>query len=674
MMRRRTTLAAAALFAATVSPAAAATRMLFVGIDSYANSAGKPGNRDVEFKDLHGSVNDVMLVRKALAGDRWKLPIDDFRQDGRCEARRSDGLSITLVDACASRTAIITALTQQITAAADGDTVFFYFAGHGGQMLDDTRTQNGKFNGTLVPYDARGVVNTEIVDIDLGRLIDAAVARGVNVVTVFDSCNSGTATRDLRDGVDRAVSSQPSPHTDSDDIAPPPPRHHATSAYRVHLAAAVDGESAREIPFDGVVHGVYTLALVDALTGLSQPAYADIADAIRSNFASRAVTQTPRAEGPLQTLFLGLRPPVARIFAATSGADPRRLRLAGGSISGATPGSVYNVFSSSGDAVRQGAAPISTGTIESADFDAAVLLLAAPLVNPPRTLQAREIDHVAGGKPVRLRIDGGTPPQRALVTHALAGVGTIKLVGDAPDYVLAFEAAGLQLRGGNEARGSTGGGIGAPIPLGDPGLVETRVADTARQLSQYFATASLATPVTGPSRGIAFSHDCADPDDNPLVPQPEGEAEMVAGEPWVIRYTNTAPEKRYAYLIALGSKLEIEPAIIEETQLDPGKWLRRRGLVERTPGRGLILLLLTQGPVDLQSLRQEGIKDLAGLPASSALERLLLAARNGQASRSIETVDAWRAEIATYRVVTPDKRKEAAPCQFRARNAPRSGQ
>lgn len=675
MTGRWARLAGAALLAATV-PAAAATRMLFVGIDKYANSVGKPGNRDIEFKDLRGPVNDVALLRQALAGPRWKLPIDGFMPGGACVGRRPDGLSITLVNECATRNAIITALTTQISEAADGDTVLFYFAGHGTRQLDDTRTQAGGFSGTLVPHDARDGITADIVDIDLGRLIDAAVARGVSVVTIFDSCDSGTATRDLRDGVERAAPAAANPAAASDDIRPPPSRRHAAPAYRVHMAAAIDGESAREIPVDGVVHGVFTLALVDALTGLAEPAYADIADTIRSSFASRAVAQTPHAEGPLQTLFLGMKPPVARIFAA-SAAGPTRLRLAGGSIAGATPGSVYNIFASSGDAVRAGAAPIGSGSIESSSFDSSVLMLAAPIANAPPLMQAREIEHVAGGQPIRLRVDGGTPPQRAAVARALGGVGTIRLVGDAPDYVLAFETAGLQLRGGNEAPGGAGGneapggagGIGSPIPVADPGLLETRVADTARQLSQYFATASLATPVTGGKRGLAFSHDCADPDQNPLLPLPGGEAEAVTGEPWVIRYTNTTPEKRHAYIVALGSKLEIEPGIIEETQLDPGKWLRRRGLIDRTPGRSQLLLLLSRTPVDLQSLRQQGIRDTAGLPAGNALERLLLAARNGQASRGIERVDAWHAEIATIRVVPPAKRQEAAPCQFRARNA-----
>ena len=36
----------------------------------------------------------------------------------------------------------------------------------------------------------------DILDNELRILIDSARARGINVVTIFDSCNSGTATRD----------------------------------------------------------------------------------------------------------------------------------------------------------------------------------------------------------------------------------------------------------------------------------------------------------------------------------------------------------------------------------------------------------------------------------------------------------------------------------------------
>ena len=77
----------------------------------------------------------------------------------------------------------------------------FYFSGHGGRIPDTANQQLSGFSSTIVPYDARDPALAankagDIFDNELRLLIDAASARGVNVLTIFDSCHSGTATRD----------------------------------------------------------------------------------------------------------------------------------------------------------------------------------------------------------------------------------------------------------------------------------------------------------------------------------------------------------------------------------------------------------------------------------------------------------------------------------------------
>ncbi|MFN5821407.1 MAG: caspase family protein, partial [Novosphingobium sp.] len=178
------------------APAAAKIRAVFIGIDKYAYSRTEVPFAD--FKDLHGAVNDARAIKRTLASV-YGLDFDD---DGSgCSSENAQ--SITLINQCATRKAIFAAWNRQIAASAPGDTLILYFAGHGSRFIDDQEfRQASGYNGTILPYDARnpkpapGAVQAEIRDVEIKEVIDAATAKGVNVVTIFDSCNSGTITRD----------------------------------------------------------------------------------------------------------------------------------------------------------------------------------------------------------------------------------------------------------------------------------------------------------------------------------------------------------------------------------------------------------------------------------------------------------------------------------------------
>ncbi len=657
-------LAVTALFIAT--PANSAVRTLFVGINAYANSVGKPGNADPKFHDLKGAVNDVMMIRQVLA-DRWKVSLGNFAK-GACEARSGDGLSVTLTDACASRASIVGALTDQLTAAAPGDTLLFYYAGHGAQLQDLSQTQAGGASGTIVPQDSRGAGVVDIVDRDLGRLIDAGVARGVNVVTIFDSCNSGTGTRDLRGGTARAA--PPASAGSNADIAPPPPRSHSNTAYRVHLAAAADGEAARELSVDGVPHGIFSLALQQVLSGLDQPAYTDILDRVRSIYTTTRAGQTPdtrlesqqiSGEGALQTLFLGQKPVLQqRIIRAIAGPTNMTLKLLGGTLSGVTIGSSYRVFGSTGAAISNGGPSLAAGTITGADYAGAVLTLAAPLTGSSATLQAVEIDHVAGGAPVRLRIDGGSAADRAAITAAIATASSVKLVSDAADYILVSEASGWQLRGGDRSV------VGSAVASGD---LSAQIPETVTKLAQYFTLASLPNVAGAALRAdaLSFSYDCDDDQLNPdLARSAAGEAELVSGQRLSINFKNSGASPRYTTLVMLRSNLGIGHLVTASDRLGAGETLLRRGIRGGAAGRNQILLLLTDGPVDTASLDQEGIRSIDPMPMGNPLERLLARARRGQASRDLESVGAFQAIMATVNILPAGSPSKApTSCTFK---------
>jgi hypothetical protein len=77
-----------------------------------------------------------------------------------------------------------------------GDRVFFLYAGHGSQLPDDNGDEEDNLDETIAPYDVNPETGSgEIRDDVFDELI--AQLSGRRAVLVFDSCHSGTISRDI---------------------------------------------------------------------------------------------------------------------------------------------------------------------------------------------------------------------------------------------------------------------------------------------------------------------------------------------------------------------------------------------------------------------------------------------------------------------------------------------
>ncbi|KAJ7742022.1 caspase domain-containing protein [Mycena metata] len=146
-----------------------------------------------------------------------------------------------------------------------GDTIIFYFAGHGSRVTGPVGWEsNDGLIETICPYDQRARVN-EVVkgapgipDVTMAALLHELVSsRGNNIIVILDSCHSGGATRstdilgrylppdDLPfPDIDRAIWTRDSSNFDS---TTKPPRFGGIDCQYVLLAAC--GE--RQTAFDG---------------------------------------------------------------------------------------------------------------------------------------------------------------------------------------------------------------------------------------------------------------------------------------------------------------------------------------------------------------------------------------------------------------------------------------
>jgi len=379
---------------ALAPPAAAregALHALYVGVADYKYGASE-GSALV---DLEGAPNDIATIRSAL------------------EARAGFASVTELRDADAGRDAILAALDAFASGSkgAPGETLVFYYTGHGARAVDMGGSQASSFHSTLVPWDARSPEllrrreSGDILDTELRDRLDAITARGVNVVTIFDSCNSGTATRNA--GRSKSAPDEPIPAAVSKAFAGAGSGKAVIPGYRVHLAAAVDNSEAFENQDgEGKWRSDFTVALAQAIAAApSGASYREIFDAAKATVDGQQKGQRPRTEGAVLTPFLAPRLKTDRLFAVDADPANGKLTLQGGTLSLVAPGARFALYRSIAAANRPDEAPLAVGTVVDTGIATAALDVALPQAGT--TLVAREIAAGPNGAPLAFAVEKG---------------------------------------------------------------------------------------------------------------------------------------------------------------------------------------------------------------------------------------------------------------------------
>ena len=531
----------AALGAATATAAAAPSQVkgLFVGINHYVGA--DPG---VSF-DLKGPVNDVRLMQATLR-DKGLLRADPFDATAAtCPNVRDKPVttSVTLVDGCATRQVIFDAWRALIRSTRPGDTLLFYYSGHGSHTAEGDEAEGGQAVSTLVPTDARGPHGAgDLTGVQVRMLIDAATERGRNVVTIFDSCESGTATRDLdhptaggaREIPPAAGDAAPGGDPDFSDLREP----RTGAGYRVHLAAARRQEIAREsywggegdsARFDGqsaqdgdVRHGDFTMALAAAIKAHESAVYYDLAVAAEQWLDSKwsagrpdpgLARQHPQAEGvALLGVFLQSGADAGRIYLARWNGDKLVALdqdVEVGPAGGVTAGSRFAVFSSAGDALR-GGEPLGQATVDPTVDPFHALLTPAPISPSARgakTLWLREQAHVFAAANLKVALTGGAGDRRDRVQAALAEMHAVTFVDPSQaEFELALgdgdHAALWKVQGGQR------GPRAVDIDKVAADTLEARIAEALRRVANHRQLLALPTTAREPFGAIWLQSPC----------------------------------------------------------------------------------------------------------------------------------------------------------------------
>ena len=298
----------AATFTFSVSALAQTRSALLIGINTYSPQDSKgtsqnplrngqtghaPDSRfgeTIAWPNLQGPENDAATMAALLP----QFGFSDIHQ---------------LKGAEATRAAVLAAIDKYVVNGPhSGDTVLFYFAGHGSQRFNSRSSKIDHLDETIVPADAY-LGAFDVRDKELARKFNLAIDKGVRIIAIFDSCHSGTMARGAKVGVARWLPYDDRDAADGGDYGNgqiPQPRSPAQRGAIV-ISAALSTQSAEEIADDhGTVHGVFTSAFIRALrNSTSAWTASDLVNSTDALLKADGWTQEPTIEGPANRPLFG---------------------------------------------------------------------------------------------------------------------------------------------------------------------------------------------------------------------------------------------------------------------------------------------------------------------------------------------------------------------------------
>lgn len=322
------------LIASLCGSALAERSALLVGVGAYKNLPPEA--------QLKGPAEDVAALKSVLVR-RWGFAPENVH---------------TLVDAAATRQAILSELRAMKRRTSPGDEIVYYVSGHGTSAFDaGNRLPLPQGSGAFLPYDAnpgsKQPLPTLIVgETDLKPILLELEKSGRRVWAISDSCYSGQQVRSASFAAD--LPSRQVPVIDADARADLTLVSQSTRIepypYRAvsYLSASAAGERARDIPpqalkafptLDGKPHGAFTDALLRVLEGqlpgdFDGDGYMSLSEAHRAVadfMSSRGYGHSPQRLPPLQDddSGLGQQPvlKVSRAAAPSAKAVPNALRV-----------------------------------------------------------------------------------------------------------------------------------------------------------------------------------------------------------------------------------------------------------------------------------------------------------------------------------------------------------
>ncbi len=589
----------AAVFVLSILPfdaslAEPSKRALLIAIDEYQ-----------KVTDLNGTGNDVELMRSVLTG-KFDFPPENIR---------------TLTDEDATREGILSAIrTHLIEPTEPGDIVVLHYSGHGSQMPDVSGDEIDGLDETIVPHDARTADVFDISDDELNTILTELGTKTDNVTVIFDSCNSGSATRGA---VARTIPADtrvpPSPDAraivqDGAAIRPP-------SANYVLISGARYDEFANETRFGGKTYGAMTYHFANALMAAgSSVTYREIMDEVRSKVNARFATQHPQLEGAgMDSAVFGDQTFVTTPYVLVEPKGSNRVEVQAGVEFGLSKDSELDVYPP-GTRDFATATPVAKVKITSADVGRSkgrVIEGGSIEAQSRATLTGRAFaDYVL---PVWID-DTIQRDLRSRLSTQLKDKVMIELVDDEADARLRV------MRDGESTVLESADQVAlSPSVRSDSEDAVERIVQQAQDWARWYSLLDLDNPNPSFDIDLKLRRE-NDPED---APNPES---VVAGTKVHYTVTNNSDETIFVYALVLsadGSVSVLYPPAGAEEGLPPDEVLEQRDIEpflpeDRDSITDVLKVIATSTPINPKIFPQEAVRGAEELEVSEdPLERLL---------------------------------------------------
>ncbi|HEY4251406.1 MAG TPA: caspase family protein [Roseomonas sp.] len=505
--------------------AAARNMALLVGVSEYPNLAGN---------SLQGPRQDVATMRGVLTQLGFEASAIQVLADGVEGAPQP------------TRAAILEAVQRLTGAAAAGDTIVIYFAGHGSAQPARPEDVGGRsldgLDAIFLPRDVAGAtdgrVANAIVNHEIAGWVRALRAKGVFLWLIFDACHSGY--------IDRAPAAQDGAR---DRLVPPEvlgipveaieqARRAAAAAPRSRGARGADGpvpeidqqaaEGAGYVGFfaaqsvettpehrmpdnSSPVQGLFTYTLSQAILANPAGSFAQYRDAVLRRYAERALARpTPVVVGTgLDRTIAGDARPVRQWWPAQRDA---RLTLPAGQLHGVTTDSILAILDDplAPDSAARGYVKVR----EARAFDSDLLPIAhGGAAAPDAAAIGRSVARLTeGAVPLVLRVAAPRPARPGVtgIERAATAVAALRGPGDpaqgagaqiqwlepgagTPDIALVADDSRIWLAGPDGSYVTTGDTMTASVAMADdPATLATALRRALQAAARWVNVARLA--------------------------------------------------------------------------------------------------------------------------------------------------------------------------------------
>jgi len=582
------------LMLAQDSFAAPSKRALLIAIDEYQLVS-----------DLNGTGNDVELMRSVLTG-KFDFPPENIRILSNEEATRKGILSAVR--------------NHLIEPSEPGDIVVLHYSGHGSQMIDVSGDEIDGFDETIVPHDARTEGVFDISDDELNAILNELGEKTDNVTVIFDSCNSGSATRGA---MVRTVArdTRIPPAVDPRAIAQDSATIRPLSAEYVLISGARYNEFANETRFEGKTYGAMTYHLANALMAAGESfTYREVMDEVKSKVNARFSTQHPQLEGAgMDTAVFGDQIFVATPYVLVEPSGSNRAVIRAGLEFGLSKDSELNVYSP-GTRDFETATPVAKVRITSADVGRSKAHVIEGRNIQPHS-RATMVDRAFGDIVLPVWIDAEIDAVfRSRLENSLSVEPSIELISNEADSRVRVvrDTDSVVLESADQVA------LSPSVPIRSDDAVERLVQQT-QNWARWYSLLDLNNPNPSFDIDLKLRRD----NDPEGVPNPEF---VVAGTKVHYTVTNNSEETLFIYALVLsadGSISVLYPTSGAEEGLPPREVLKQKDIEPFVPeGRNSITdvlkVIATNTPINPRIFQQAAVRGAGHVEVSDdPFERLL---------------------------------------------------